>query len=657
MAGTTPNSTNIGRTKRAIAAFTSIFAHPEYSYWAEDWQKIRDALAGEREIKRKGAVYLRPMEGSTDDQYEQYLHRAVFYNMASQTLSGMVGQVFRRPPVIRHLPQPGRVVSRDAGGAEVVIDQGEKLLPALARFAKDGTSHSSFAKTIAAEQIAMGRFLALADVEETPVGKKPQPYAVGYTAENIIDWQIEEVEGFYVPTRVLLREFVRVASSPSADNPWIGDETPRRGKRKRPQTALIRTADGELMPVTSKTPAEQPATGGYTYVTQFRELSLELQEDGSRIYCQKVYKEDPLSKPIKVTYPRVRGNPLRFLPIVFFGAFSNAADCEKPPLLDIVDLNLKHYRTYAELEYGRFYTALPTYYVPGTPDSDSASYHIGPGTVWETTPEGVPGILEYKGEGLKTLERALDEKEQQIAAIGGRMMPGSSKSTSESNQQSSIREANEQSLLLNVITALEEGMTTLMRYWMLFRDVPLQDTALLRYELDTTFLSTALDARAIRAIQQLFNAGNIPVEVFYEAMVRNGVISTTMTLEDFREKMNDPNSFIGQPDAEAMRRGYVSRAQELEQVRLAREAAFQAKELELQDRARTLEEEKFALAQKYGSTTVSASRKLGDPEQAPPTQAEQQQIAVQRKAADNAAKARQTTPAPTPPRRGATDTA
>jgi hypothetical protein len=102
--------------------------------------------------------------------------------------------------------------------------------------------------------------------------------------------------------------------------------------------------------------------------------------------------------------------------------------------------------------------------------------------VWEVPSGETPGILEFKGEGLKTLERALNEKEQQIAAIGGRLMPGMSKSTSESDNQSHLREANEQSLLLNVMMALEEGMTMLVRYWLMFRDVPLRQTETLRYE-------------------------------------------------------------------------------------------------------------------------------------------------------------------------------
>lgn len=624
MAGYTPNSTNISRTKQAIQSAPASLFHPEYGYWMEEWEKIRDALAGQREIKAKGARYLRPMDGSKPKQYEQYLYRAVFYNMTGQTLNGMVGQMFRRPPVIRNLPN--------------------RFQHAVNRFAKDGTSHQGFSKTTATEQIALGRFGVLIDAPEENIGLQPQSYAVGYAAENIVDWRIEEVDGYYQPTMVLLREFVREVSTASHDNPWIQGEAAKASRRSKGKAPQVRLPNGKVEELAKPAPSLS-ASGGYAYSVIYRELRLDRMSDGTRIYVQNLYRDDPYGIPYKQNIPAIRGNPLSFIPFVFFGSFSNAADVEKPPLLDIVDLNLAHYRSYAELEYGRFYTALPTYYAPGNADNDSAEYHIGPGTVWEVPSGETPGILEFKGEGLKTLERSLNEKEAQIAAIGGRLMPGMSKSVSESDNQSQMREANEQSLLLNVVMALEEGMTMLLRYWLMFRDVPLRDSENLRYELDTTFLSVAADARTLRALQQLFEAGILPIDSLYENFIRNGVVPNSTTLEEFTAQMQNPNSFIGQPDAVAMRAGFANRAQQLDQMREAREVEYRARELELEERRLRIEEEKLRISAAVGSTSVSASRKLGDPEQAAPSQAEQETIAVQK----TAAKAKAATTTSTPP--------
>jgi hypothetical protein len=224
-----------------------------------------------------------------------------------------------------------------------------------------------------------------------------------------------------------------------------------------------------------------------------------------------------------------------------------------------------------------------------------------------------------------------------------------SKSTSESDNQAHMREANEQSLLLNVMMALEEGMSLLTRYWLMFRDVPLRLTELLRYECDATFLTLAIDARTLRALQQLYEAGVLPVEGLYEKFIQNGLLPTSMTLADFISKLKDPDSFVGIPDVAAMRRGYASRQQELDQTRLARETDFQDAQQALDERRMELDEEKFQIAKAVDSTSVTATRKLGDPEQAPADAATKLQVKAQTAAATAAAKARTTAPKNPPP--------
>lgn len=651
MSGLSPNSANIIRTRRAALEASHLVVHPEFEYYRSDWMKIRDALAGEREVKRRREIYLHRPKGQKDDDYEEYLERAVFYNMAAQTQNGMVGQVFRRPPVVRNLPKTLGVIGiAPDGSQQIVAPAQDKYGPELRRFAKDGTSHHGFAKTACGEQIAMGRFGALVDA--SPDNPQGLAYVVGYTAENIVDWTIAEVQGVYMPIRILLREFERVDqhAAPSADNPWIGRERSQFYKRPNPLNAGgIR--DERAVAEALKQVRPTRYTASYIYRTIYRELVLEPDENGiDWVYSQYVYVEDPLAQARDKFTPLVRGRPLNFIPFVFFGASANTAECEKPPLLDIVDLNLKHYRTYAELEHGRFFTALPVYYVAGGDDEKEAEYHIGPNKVWEVPSETTPGILEFKGVGLKTLETALNEKEQQIAAIGGRLMPGTTKSVSESDNQAALREANEQSLLLNIVMALEEGMSLLIRYWLMFRDVPLALSATLRYEVDTTVFATTADARTLRAIQQLYEAGLLPVEGLYENLIKNGLIPASLTLDEFRARLEDPASFLNNPDVAAMRNGFTNRAQELEQSRLARELYIEDRKMAVEEARLKLDQDKFELASEAGSTSITGTRKLGDPEGAPPSVAESEQIAVQQKQADTAAKsaAKKAATPPTP---------
>jgi len=586
MSGLAPNSSNYQRVSRAVDQAVHLLVHPEYEYWLPEWRKIRDALRGQKEIKQKSESYLKRMKGMDDEDYEIYLDRALFYNMTAQTLNGMIGQVFRREPIVRNLP--------------------DKFKNAVRKFAKDGTSHIGLAKTSMGEQLSLARFGILVDAAASVQLESPSSYAVGYQTEDILDWTVEEVDGFYRPTRVLLREYVRDDSLSASNAP--SDTVSRRGAGPRVNVSKARAG---MQPKRSYT--------NFQYKVIYRELLLiphPRHPQFERVYVQRLYDTDPQSAPSSEVVPVIRGVPLPFIPFQFFGSRTNTADIEPPPLNDIVDINLSHYRTYAELEYGRTFTALPVYYAPGGNDEGASAYHIGPNMVWEVPPDGSePGILEYKGEGLKALEKALEQKEQQIASIGGRLMPGASRSISESNNQTALRESNEQSLLLNAIQACEEGFAEVIRWWLMFRDVPLIETQGLRYEFNTQFLSTPIGARELRAMQLMYKEGIITDQIYYEFLKKAEVVPSSWTFEEYQKARKDPNSFVNNPDAQARQRGYSDRKQEL---------GVESTEFEqdILDREIEIEEEKLEIAAKVGSTTVAASRKLGDPEQAEPAKAD-----------------------------------
>src|SRR5206468_661127 len=110
-----------------------------------------------------------------------------------------------------------------------------------------------------------------------------------------------------------------------------------------------------------------------------------------------------------------------FIPFTFVGATSLSPNVDKPPLLDLVEVNLSHYRSSADLEHGRHYTALPTPWVSGMrPDSN---LRIGAGVAWVLEdPTAKAGMLEFTGQGLQALEKALESKEKQMAVLGARLL-------------------------------------------------------------------------------------------------------------------------------------------------------------------------------------------------------------------------------------------
>lgn len=626
--GQTPNSVNIERVGRGVAYETAIISHPEYIYWREEWRKIRDVLAGQKEVKRKGETYLPKMKGMEKEDYADYLTRATFYNMTAQTQTGMLGQVFRKDPYVEGLPKKFADDMR-------------------LRFSKDSLGHIAFAKTVMSEQIGMGRFGVLVDAPAAAM-QEPTSFAVGYATENILDWRTEEVNGLYQLTRVLLREFTKNdVGRASQQNPWIGTDKDPNSPNYRMSPGQRGVGDGGnaraiATAATSRNKSAYVQTAGrytdsYTYETQYRELVLEQQDDGSWVYSQYLYKDDPCGIPFNSATPIIRGKTLDFIPFKFFGAMSNSESVERSPMLDIADLNLSHYRTYAELEYGRLYTALPIYFAPGGQADGIAEYHIGPNKVWECPSGEKPGILEYTGSGLKTLETALSTKEDQIASIGGRMLPGL-KSVSESNNQTILREANEQSVLLNCILAASDGMAEVVRWWLMFRDVALEQSVGLTYQINQEFLSTPVGAREIRAIQMLWIDGLITAEIFYHYLRRAEVIPAAVTFEDFETSLKDPGSWINNPDAQARQRGFASRQQELDQASTAREADLEQEALDIQWATLEQGQEVDSTTLDQGQQKIDLLKEQGDRGLSRQEDHGQQSLDIQKKQVDTTGK-------------------
>lgn len=481
------NSSTQYRT--AIDKTASLNANPEYSYWFEEWEKMRDCVLGQKQIKAMAKKYLPSYAKMTKDEYQAYLQRSSFYNMTSRTLDGMIGTAFLRNP---------KVLGLD-----------ESLVPELATLSKKRSPFLILAKQVCEEILKVGRVGALCDMSSTG---GETPYLSPYLAENILDWRTSVVDGRDTLTYVLLREVSR---------------------------------------------NEESASSTTQYDTIYRILLL---EDG--VYRQEVYTVADVTNPVdfanttpdEVIVPRNRGASFNRIPFVFFGPRSNETEVEKPPLLDIADINLSHYQSGAQLEQGRWYTGLPIYYAEVASSGQQAEYDIAPNTVWQVTTGAKAGIIEFNGQGLKFLENALIEKENQISALGGRMITNRPDSTGKSVEETRMNDRNERSLLMSVTIVLDDGFTELMKWWASWSDQKNIDDIEVKFNKD--FMLDDIGAREFRALILMYQEGILPIEPIHEVFQRINIIPDTMSLEDFKKALDDPKEFPNNPDIKAKKEGY-----------------------------------------------------------------------------------------------------
>ena len=483
--------------------------HPDFDANLPAWQRARDVIAGEDAVKASGEKYLPRLDSQSDDEYLAYKTRASFFNATARTADGYVGLIFRREPTFK-LPDDRQSVGDKSGRSHLTpalsperrgsVSGVRRALDAMLEDADmRGTSLSSYAKNVTTEVISVGRAGSLVDWEDAV---EKRAFAVLYTAEQIINWKSERVNGRNVLTLVVLREVL-------ADGHQDDFET-----APVEQIRVLRLVPGQA----TNTDGQQ----SWQYQVEIWQLLAEgHQADGNRSKRGKrVWKLMETRIPLRL------GKPLPLIPFVFHGPRHFLPDVDKLPLADIIFKNLDHYRLDADYKHGLHFTALPTAWVTGYDKPETL--RIGSSTVWvASSVDSKAGFLEFTGQGLTTFERAMDRDEQLMALLGSRMLEAS-KRVGETADAIELRQSGENSVLSAVSLSVSDSLTHMLRWvywWNSTEATPeaIGDDAVL-VTLNTDFKSKGMASDQITAIVSAWQAGAISRDTMFELFRKGEVL-------------------------------------------------------------------------------------------------------------------------------------
>ena len=434
--------------------------HADYLENIEPWQRIRDVLAGDRALKRAGEKYVARLDSQSDDEFRAYVARGSFYNATSRTVSGYVGMIFRRDPVLQ-LP-----------------DKSVALHPALKNFVNDvdmlGTTLDSYAKNLITDVVSLGRAGTLVDWDGE---KENRAFLAPYAAESILNWRQTRIGGQLKLSLVVLSE--SAPGQPKDNDPFVVVDIPQ-----------IRVL--KLVPSTD--------ANSFTY-----------QVDLWQLVPGKGRKKEMEWRMVSTVTPLRLGNPLAAIPFVFHGPSHSRPEVSKSPIEDLVAANLDHYQLTADFRHGVHFTALPTAFVTGF--DKNAQLRIGSTTAWVTDTLGATAsFLEFKGDGLATFERALDRVERLLAVLGSRLLE-SQKRVSESAEALAIRQVGESSIIAGIASSVTASLNELLRWvfwWHSTEAAPGDVTAEhISYQLNTDFEASMMSATEIAALVSAWQAGAI----------------------------------------------------------------------------------------------------------------------------------------------------
>lgn len=236
------------------------------------------------------------------------------------------------------------------------------------------------------------------------------------------------------------------------------------------------------------------------------------------VYTQSVYGKDGHSL-IRSVIPTFEGRTLDYLP--FFTAMPEGlrAGVTKSPIEDMVAINLSHYRTSADLEHGRHFAGLPTPVVSGA--DIAGKLRIGGSQAWILPDAAAKAYyLEFKGEGLASLEKALQEKESQLASLSSSIMSRSIRG-SESPEAIRLRMSSETASLFSVVKSVETLLTRVYNIKSELEGNPRD----VQMTFPTQFVSGTLTADDIQKYSKVYLEGGMSAEAYVSILRRGGTLS------------------------------------------------------------------------------------------------------------------------------------
>lgn len=264
-----------------------------------------------------------------------------------------------------------------------------------------------------------------------------------------------------------------------------------------------------------------------------RELLLE-----ENAYRQVIWREKAGSdgkeqdfEVIDEIVPSQNGAPLPMIPFEFVPM----PKAEKPPMLDLVNVNIAHYRNSADYEQSLYLTGQPTPYMFGIAEEDKPKA-IGSGTIWTSTnPDTKAGMIEFSGSGIASLKEAMLDKEARMAVLGARIIRDDAERSNITAETTRLNARADTSVLLEATDVVEMAFDHMLGEFVAPWAGAGGSTPEVRVNRD--HIETRLDPQSILALVQSWQGGAFSYDTLFENLQRGEVIPAESSVEEEIEKI------------------------------------------------------------------------------------------------------------------------
>jgi hypothetical protein len=362
---------------------------------------------------------------------------------------------------------------------EATLPAGERYAALVDNIDLQGTPLDVFASTLCWELLAMGRVGILTDM--TAAG---DPYLIMYIAENITNWREADVGNVPVPDQFILMETYTI-----------------------------------------------PALDGFGSEIKKRYRVLELDENG--LYRQRIFQRPDQGGEwvVTVVEPKVRGNRLNTIPFSVLSPTQLQLAIETSPIKELVDMNVSHYRTSADLEHGAHWTATPTPWVSGPFSDVPPALSVGSMAAL-VLPEGSQvGMLTLKGDDLGALFKQLEQKQAKMAQLGARLLEDQ-KRAAETAESKRLQYSGENSVLATIANTASRALTRNIGWAVEWLGGNPADVAI---QVNTDFFDATIDPTLLSSMLAAVQGGYMSTDTFIWNLIKGELTPPGRTVEEEKE--------------------------------------------------------------------------------------------------------------------------
>lgn len=463
------------------------------------WEKVATVLSGTEAMRAAGRKYLPQHEGELEEVYQERLQTAVLVNTSDLTLQKWVGHPFSDP--VKLIESPTEIEEL----ATNIDLEGSRLTAFGRKWFADGVAKAFSHVLVEFPRIEQpeGRERTLADDQREQL----RPYWIHIPPERVVAMFADRIDGAELLTHVRILE-----------------ETVGRDGFDEVITERVRQLD--LVSDVSEDGAE---IGRHVAVTLWRKV--EDNKSGDEWVVEEVYRVD-----------------IDVIPLVTFYADREGLGVGKPPLLDLVNLNIRHWQSRSDQQAVLTVARFPILMGAGNVTDSDEKLRLGPRTVLLfSEPDADLKYVEHTGAAIAAgRQEDLDLKDE-MAAYGAQFLvkrPGGETATARA-----LDSAEATSQLQDVTMAFEGAINEALAMtarWMsienpgaaeMLKDFGPEETS--KHDLDTL-----INARKMRDISR---------QAFLTELIRRGLLAEDFDMDADgakveKEMLSDPTRDINPND-------------------------------------------------------------------------------------------------------------